>query len=436
MNRSLRRALLAGFGLVACAPARGTHDTPAPVAPPTAAAEVAATAGVRTNAAADSLARRITAIADDFIAKGLERFPEQATYIGLPGMRHDRISVNTLASSREWEAQEDAWYEQIRGADANMLRGRPEAITFGFLQEYLESSRATRVCRSELWNVSQMTGWQVGYPFLAQAQPVGSAEARQQTLTRWRALPAFIDTETEKLREGLRLGYTAPKLNVRRVAEQLDLLAAATGKTSPFYDPAKRDTTAAFGRELTQIIDRQINPAIRRQANFLKSTYLPAAREAIAISTNPNGADCYRAMVRSFVTLDMDPKTIHQTGLDQMAKIDAEMLEIARRSFNTDDVPALLERFKTDPKYTFKTRQEVVDYANQAITKGKREMPKWFGRLPRADVIVEPYKEFEERSAPGASYNSPAEDGSRPGIYKINTYRPERMSKVGIGGMC
>lgn len=414
MNRPFRYLIAASVALGASAPAahaqaHAHHGQPA----------------------ADSLARRVNALADEFMAKGLERFPEQATYFGLPGMRHDRLTDNTLEAGRRWEAQEDAWYQQVRAINPEPLRGRPEWITYGFLKEQLESSRGTRVCRSELWNVSQMTGWQVSYPFLAQAQPVGTAELRQQTLTRWRALPRMIDTETAKLREGVRQGYTAPKLIVRRIIEQLDLLAKGPATESPFYAPATRDSTPAFRQEIARLVEREINPAIKRQADYLRNEYLAAAREAIAVSALPNGEACYRASARAFSTVDMAPRQIHQVGLDQMAKIDAQMREIAQRSFNTTDVPALLKAFQSEPRYTFRTRQEVIDYANQAVVRSKQEMGKWFGRLPKADAVVEPYAEFEERSAPGGSYNSPAEDGSRPGIYKINTYQPTQISKVG-----
>jgi uncharacterized protein (DUF885 family) len=115
-----------------------------------------------------------------------------------------------------------------------------------------------------------------------------------------------------------------------------------------------------------------------------------------------------------------------------MDKIQAEMRTIAQRSFNTTDVPALLERFRTDPQYLFHSRQEIIDYTNAAIARGKAAMPRWFGRLPQADVVVEPYQEFEERSAPGGSYEPPSEDGTRPGKYRINTYKPEEQTRVGI----
>ena len=419
MMRSIRwlaAAPLALVALVALAPAAAAQQ------PSSSAA----------SASADPAAARVTVLADSFMAIGLRRYPELGTYFGLPGVRHDRLADNSLATQERYQREDDVYYERVLAVDPRPLLGRPEYITLGFLRENAVSDRAGRVCRGELWSVDQLGGWQTGLPQLAAIQPVGTAELRQQALARFRMVPRYIDNETANLREGLRLGYSAPKGNVRRVIEQLELLVTTPVEQSPFFSPAQRDTTADFRRAWEELVEEQIHPAIQRHRDFLANEYLPRARDAVGVSALPDGAACYRARVLSFTTLELDPKWIHDTGVEQMAKIQGEMRAIGQRSFGTTDVPALLETLRTDPRYAFKTRQEIVDYAEAAMVRAKREMPKWFGRLPRADVVVEPYQEFEERSAPAASYELPATDGSRPGRYRINLFEPEKQSRTAI----
>lgn len=383
---------------------------------------------------ADSVGRRVTALADEYMAALMERSPEFATQLGIAGARNDRLTDNSPAALRAWEAREDAWLRQVSTVDPAPLEGRTEMITYGILRETLEASRQMRVCRNELWPISQLNGLQTGLPFLAQIQPVGSADARAQTLARWRAIPRYVDTEIANLREGVRTGYTAPKVNVRRVIAQLDGLVSAPAAKSPFMSPADRDSTAGaeFRRELQGVVASQVVPALRRYRDFLRGEYLPAARENIAVAANPAGAECYRAAVRNFSTVSPTPREVHETGLRQMERIQAEMKQIARRSFGTSDVPALLQRFRTDPKYMFRSRQEMVSYARGALDRAKGKIPRYFGILPRADVVIEPYPEFQEASAPGGEYFNPSEDGSRPGIYRINTYQANKQSKVGL----
>lgn len=410
MNATKRRLWAGTLALLALAPPARAQDT-----------------------RADSLARQVTALADQVMQTALTRSPELATFLGLPGMRHDRLSDNSLEALRRYEAEDDAFAARVLAIDPEPLVGRPEFVTLGFLREAAQSGRQGRVCRNELWGgVNQMLGWQVSLPRLAVVQPVGTDEMRAQTLTRWRGLPRIIDTEIANLREGLRLGYSAPRVNVQRVIQQMEELVAMPPAQSPFASPMQRDSTPAFRQEFEQVMANELYPAMRRYRDFLVNEYLPASRQAVGIVGNPGGAECYRAAVRSFTTLDVPAQEIHQIGLREMDKIQNEMRTIAQRSFNTTDVPALLERFRTDPRFLFRTREEIVAYAQAAIDRGKAAMPRWFGKLPQSDVVIEPYLEFEEKSAPGASYESPSEDGTRPGKYRINTYKPEEQTRVGI----
>jgi uncharacterized protein (DUF885 family) len=382
---------------------------------------------------ADSLARQVTSLADEVMQTALTRSPELATFLGLPGMRHEGLSDNSLQAMVRYQAADDDFARRVLAIDPEPLVGREEYVTLGFLREAAQSGAQGRVCRNELWaGVNQMFGWQVSLPRLAQVQPVGTDELRAQTLTRWRGLARVIDTETVNLREGLRLGYTAPRVNVQRVIQQMEELVAMPPAQSPFAGPMQRDSTPAFRQEFEGVMANEIYPAMRRYRDFLVNEYLPASREAVGIVGNPGGQDCYRAAVRSFTTLDVPAQEIHEIGLREMAKIQNEMRTIAQRSFNTSDVPALLESFRTDPKYLFQSREEIVAYAEAAIERGRAAMPRWFGRLPVSDVIVEPYPEFEEKSAPAASYETPSEDGTRPGKYRLNTGNPTEQTKVGI----
>ena len=384
------------------------------------------------SASAPAAAAAVTALADDYLAGMLERFPETATYNGLPGARHDRLTDNSLEAVRRWDALEDGWYERVRRIDARAVAGTREEVLLGTLLETLEASRAGRVCRGELWPANQLSGWQSTYAYLAQIQPVGTPELREQALTRGRALPGYVDREIANLREGLRLGYSTPRVALERVLGQLDGMVAEDPTKSPFYAPAERDSTPGFRAALAEVIRTGIDPALRRYRDFVRDEYMPRAREAIAVSALPNGEACYRAMIRQYTTLELSPREIYDMGVREIARTDTEMRAIGERSFATGDVPALLGLLQRDPRYTFGSRQELLDSANVAVARAKAALPRWFGILPRAELLVEPYPPFEEQAAPLGSYNPPAEDGSRPGIYRINLFEAEKQPRAAI----
>jgi uncharacterized protein (DUF885 family) len=370
-------------------------------------------------------------LADAYLDGFFARNPDQVTIYGVPGRHHDKLPDNSLDALTLWRTRENMWLTAAKEIDPAAIASPPLRATYAIVREALEGSIAARVCRNELWTVSQMVnGWQIQYGYLVTIQPVGTDTARSEALARWRALPRYIDTEIANLRQGLRLGYTAPKGNVRIVIDQIQSLISTPVKESPFDSPATRDKSAAFTREFDALVTDQIDPAFRRYRDFLQQEYLPAARDAIAISTNPHGAACYAAAVRVHSSMAMPPTDVHALGLRQIDALDAEMKTIAERSFQTSNVPKLLLQLRTDPQYLFKSRAELISYSQAALARAKAAAPKWFGLLPKADVVIEPYPKFREKSGPN-EYNPPAEDGSRPGLFFISAYQAEKKSRSG-----
>src|SRR5262249_7730171 len=153
----------------------------------------------------------------------------------------------------------------------------PLRATYAIVREALEGSAAARVCRNELWGVSQfVNGWQVQFGYLVTIQPVGTDAARQEALARWGGLPKYLDVEIANLREGLKAGYSAPKGNVRLVIDQIDSLLSTPIKDSPFDSPSVRDKTPDFQQQFDLLLREQITPAFRKYRDFLRTEYLAA----------------------------------------------------------------------------------------------------------------------------------------------------------------
>jgi uncharacterized protein (DUF885 family) len=379
------------------------------------------------------VATRVDSLADAVFATRLSVEPEFGTTSGLANAEHGRITDNSLAGIARAQQRWDSLYVVAQSIDAAPLAGRPQWVTYGVVREALESDRGLRTCREELWTVaSYVNGWQAVYTDLALLQPVGTDTLRALALTRARALPGYIDYEIENLREGLKLGYSSPKVIVRNVIGQLDGILATPVVRSPFYSPAQRDSTAAFRAALASVIEKELNPAIRRYRDFLQNEYLPKARETLGVTPNPNGAACYRATVRRFATVDVAPDSVFAIGLAQMQRVESEMRTIASRSFAGESLATLLPRLRTDPRYTFRTSQEIIDTSQAVVERGKREMGKWFGRVPRADVVIQPYPEFRQKAGAPGQYQSAPDDGSRPAIFLINPSKPTEKSRADV----
>ncbi len=386
------------------------------------------------DAAFQTASRQLKAVADEYWTELIRAFPLYGVFVGAPEAPNDRLGDNSIAATRAWERKEDRWLQQLQDIDQRTLAGHPDQAVYGILRETVDAARQSRVCHPEYWPLNQQNGPQIFFPVLSELQPLGTAQLRKAALARWRDMPRYIDTDIESLREGLRQGYSLPKANAMSVVEQLDDLLKFPPAESPFAGVVRRDSAPGFKDSVVQIVAEQITPALRRYRNFLVSEYIPRARETTAIAALPNGAECYRARVRNYTTLDRDARAVHELGLAEMERIQTDMRTIAQRSFATTDVPALINRIRTDTEYTFRSREDLIATAERAIARSKQAMPRWFGRLPKAEFILDPCKPHEEKKGCPNSYVPGTTDGKRPARWRINAGDPTSQPRAMLEG--
>ena len=416
MRRGVQRiliGLLAAMSSTACAgPGAG------PGAGPAAAALSAPAASAQVLAIAD-------AIVDDHFAES----PDLEALLRPPGARYDKLPGDSLAELAAREAREDGWRATLASVDRAALGATPAGLAYEIASETLAARQQARVCRFELWSVRQMGGFQVQFADLAQSQPVTTPELREQALTRFAKVPAYVSTQITNLREGLRLGYAQNEGNVRQVIEQLDRLTAGAPEASPYFAAARSEADPAFRAKWTPLVEQQLTPALVTFRNFLRDEYLPHARKAFGVSANPHGAECYRASIRLYTTLPLDAKTIHASGLTELARIEQEMQALSAKSFGGAPVRTLLERFSHEPSYLHKDAADVTALATTAVQRAQAALPRAFGILPTAGVAIEPIPKFQERTA-AAHYRPAALDQSRLATYRIRLYEAEKSSVV------
>lgn len=372
---------------------------------------------------------QVNTLADTYVEKFFTAFPEYAVTSGAPDRHPSQLSDNSLSALQEWQQVEDSLLSVLNAMEASALEGS-EAVTYGFLKNRLESSVGLRSCRMELWDVSPtFTGWQNGLSFVASSLPVETPEQRENAYQRMAQLPDYIHTEIANLKEGVALGYTAPKSGVTEVIGQMDALLNAPAADSPFASIAP-EGASEFQDRIAELVENEINPAIVAYRDYLRDEYLPEAREEVGVNELPNGEACYRASTFNYITADISAQEIHQQGLDQMKSIQQQMSEIGESSFGSTDPAEILDRVKEDPQYRFESRQEMISYAEEAVARAEAELPNWFGFVPELETEVIPYPPFQEKSAPLGQAIPPAADGSQPGKYVINTYQPETQTKA------
>lgn len=375
----------------------------------------------------DAAPLRVSELADEYYAWTLERSPEEAYFAGIELERHDGMFDNSPAALAEAHAFEDALYAKLRAIDMNTVAGSGDWITLAYLQQQLSASIGQRVCRSELWGVSQMGGWHLVYSQVAQMQAAGTPELRLQALARWSKLPAFVDQEISNLETGLALGYSAPKSVVRRVIVQVDGLLGLPATESPFFSVTSNDDDAEFAEDMLELVEQRIYPALRRYRDFLEDSYLTKARAELSVTANPDGAACYEASLRAYTTVDRSGREIYDLGRSVVDANAATVVELGRVAYGFDSFAEIIEAAKADPADRFTDREELLQFSIDAVERAASEMPDWVLQMPQQAVSVVPFPEHEEGTGRSAHYRPG--NAERPAEYRIPLYRPEEQSR-------
>lgn len=382
--------------------------------PTGAAAAGAASAGTTATDAA-----RFEALAKRAVQHQLQDAPILAYFTGLPAPDHRRWSDRSPEGLAAFERGNDALLAELRTIDTGRLAPR-DVVTYDILKEQLESEAQSRVCRSELWNVSHMNGWHTAIVAVAQEQPVTDADLRAQALERWRAVPVMVEQEIGNLRRGLAAGYSAPKAVVVRTIKQVNGLADAPADKSPLASPVERSDDAAFKADFTAVIAGQVNPALRAFARFLQDEYLPRAREALGVAANPDGEACYRASLRSYTTLNRSPQEVYDLGGRTVERNAAVVMDLGERKFGTRDLKEIIRKVNGAKDNKFTSKEELIAYSRDMVKRGQEKSVPMFRTMPGQTVLVEPFREYMLGSGASSHYELQVDD-SKPAYYRIAT---------------
>ena len=279
--------------------------------------------------------------------------------------------------------------------------------------------------------VDQMDGPQTILPQLASFQPTGTPEQLEAFIARLADYPRFMAANAEVVREGLEGGLTAARIVTERVISQLERLLAIPAEESPivgaitFARPADRD-------RVVDAVARYVQPAERDFLGALIGRYREASREEPGLCSAPHGDELYLTQIRAWTSLAIDAGELHRSGLDELASIDEERRAIARDLGFGDDTKAARAALKRDPAAVPASIDELLGRARGQIERALAAAPDYFGSLPHAGCSVRAVEAYKEADAPPAYYYPPAVDGSRPGVFYVNTYDLPSRSYVGL----
>ena len=371
----------------------------------------------------------------DYWAAQMRLSPLVATFYGERGY-DDQIDDNSLAGRAARKASDEALLKRAWAIDRKSLSAE-EKLSVSVMKTLLDDELEGLALPFQELEVDHMDGGQSWIPTVIQtAQPMKDAADAAALEKRLKAVPLYFTRHRDNIASGLKSGRVAARVPTEKLIRQLEEMLAAPIDKSPYAAACERlpePLRAEWTPRLLKVVETEIAPALNSLVAFLKTDYLPKTRTGdIGLSALPGGRAMYRHNIRSHTTIDKSPEQLHKIGLEELAGIRDEMTQIARHAGHAGDLESFLDAVRKDPANFFKTREEVLKNAEFLVGKATAKLPEWFGTLPKTALVVKPVEEFQEKNEAAARYFQPPTDLSRPGVYYINTYKPESRPRFSM----
>lgn len=374
---------------------------------------------------------RFDQLAEQYFEELLALNPLLATSIGDPRFDHLYVAGFSEEQRAASQAMERRYLGALHEIDPAAL-DEQRLLSRQILARDLEGKLATYRFPSHLQPVNQFYNFASGFAQLgsgAGIHPFRTVENYEDFLARVNGFEEAVDIAIGNMRRGIASGVVQPRVLIEKAIPQVAAHVVESSAQSIFWQPVAKmpeHFSEAERQRLTEAyrnaITNQIIPGYAKLERFLREEYLEAARSRVGLSSLPDGEAWYRQLVRNTTTTDLTPDQIHRIGLDEVARIRSEMESVRREVGFEGDLAAFFEHLQNDPRHYASTREELLGEYRRAKSRIDASTGRLFDMRPAADYEIRPVEEFRERSASSGSYMAASVDGTRPGVFYLNTY--------------
>ena len=411
-------ALALAIALAGCA-------TPAP------AASTARSAASAAPAQADK-AQRLDALYEQYWEEVLRMNPVQATFQGDPRYNDqlpDFLSADFRAQARAFNAR---WLKTIEDIGPAGLTGQDLLSYEIFVRDARLQQEAMRFpdWQQPINQFGSIASFAVQLGSGSGAQPFKTVKDYENWLARGNRLPVLFDSAIANMRQGMASGVVQPRALMVKVLPQLDALIKDKPEDTLFWGPIARmpaEFSAADKARLTaayrDMIGQRMMPAYRKLRAFIANEYMPKTRTAPGMDALPGGAAWYAFNAKNSTTTDLTPDQIHAIGLSEVARIHGLIrTDVMAKVGFKGSLQDFFQFMQNDPRFNFKSEEALLAHYRALEAKVDARVKEQFSLIPKAPFEIRAVEPFRAQSAAGGSYMPPSEDGTRPGIFYVNTY--------------
>jgi uncharacterized protein (DUF885 family) len=359
----------------------------------------------------------------------LRNNPERATAIG-DYRYNDKLADYSLAHILQLHADNQAYLSRLNAIDTTGFPDQ-DLLSHQILERSLKVSLENFDLKDYEMSVNQQNGIHSSLSDLPNAVPLDSVQHYDDYIARLHQIPRVLSQSQDVLRLGVKDGLMPPRFLLEKVAAQ----ATDVATTKPFLNPIKK-IPASFSEAdrkrittaIQQAVDTEVSPAYTAFAAFITNDYAPHGRTVIGVASLPDGKHRYEVAVRQMTTTNMTPAQIHQLGLDEIARINAEMTVIAHKA-GFKDLESFRTAVKSNPKYVPTSSEQILETFRHYIAQMQPRLPELFNVQPDCPVTVEAIPSYQTGAA--THYQTGTPNCSRPGRVSVATSDFAHRSLVG-----
>ncbi|MEC5194959.1 uncharacterized protein (DUF885 family) [Xanthomonas campestris] len=377
-----------------------------------------------------SKAQQLTLLYDQYWDASLKLNPLQATFQG--ESRYNDQLPNFLSPAFRQQSHDftTLWLAKVEAIGPDGLSGQ-DLLSYQIFVRDARSALAAEQFPSWMLPINQfynIASIAVVMGSGTGAQPFNTVKDYDNWSRRALGIPDLFDQAITNMRAGMQAGVVQPKALMEKVLPQLDAIIARSAEESLFWGPIRNlpaDMPEADKQRITaeykRMIEFRIMPAYRALRGFIATEYLPACRDTAGLAALPNGAAWYAYDVRQSTTSDLTPAQIHQTGLDEVARLQGEIQNVAKQVKFRGNLPKFYKFMQTDKRFVFRSESELLDAYRGLQSRVQAAIPRLFATQGIPALDVRPVEPQRAQAAASGSYMRPNPHDNTPGIFYVNT---------------
>jgi uncharacterized protein (DUF885 family) len=396
---------------------------------------VNASAGIVSELSAE---QQLDVLVAQYYDESLTYSPISATYNG----RNEFNDQFTPEISKENRAKKATFYkkyqQRLNFIDKAQLTGQ-SLLSFEILERDLALKLEGMQFPDYLLPINQMAGAHntfAGFGSGQSAQPFNTAEDYTAFMSRSEGFVKWLASVERSMAQGIKLGITLPKPLAEKLQPQFAAHVVKNAEDSLFWGPIKKlpDSFSAQQKQkitaqYRELIMQHLVPAYKSMSDFLANQYIPNSRESVGYSDLLNGKAWYEYQIKKNTTLSLSADEIHDIGLSEVSRILSEMKKVKETVGFKGELSEFFDHLRDSDEFYYDTPEELIAAYENVKKKIDARLPLLFNIAPKAPYVVKAVEAYRAQSAAGASYASPAPDGSRPGIFYINAYNLKAQPK-------